>query len=208
MSPESSKARFYIGMPAIEVVKGIVRNNPAIMGISVVEYTPQERSFLELRPDEQDFSRALHQGGYDKSHQLSRERTEKENLLNNIAKRFSLESNSALGILSEVIVSPGLPKHHIPMMDFMECNLDRIKRGLHYLGEYEGVILNSGRSFHYYGFYLLDPEGWRRFMGKCLLLPGLVEPRHVGHRLVDGYCCLRLTACSAKPKTPKLVAML
>lgn len=56
----------------------------------------------------------------------------------------------------------------------------------------------SGRSFHGYGSGLLDDERWRYFMGTLLLFRSresalTVDTRWVGHRLRDGYACLRLT---------------
>lgn len=56
----------------------------------------------------------------------------------------------------------------------------------------------SGRSFHGYGSGLLDEVRWRYFMGTLLLFRAegvalAVDTRWVGHRLRDGFACLRLS---------------
>ena len=61
---------------------------------------------------------------------------------------------------------------------------------------------SSGRSFHGYGSGLLDEKRWRYFMGTLLLhrpaADGVsVDTRWVGHRLRDGYGCLRLSQNSS-----------
>lgn len=108
---------------------------------------------------------------------------------------------------------------HIPMMDF------RIESGnnigpqtaallaamatLHkknILLKEDGVLLNSGNSFHYYGFTLLDRVNWIRFMTACLLLEPFVDVRYISHRLLAGRAALRITEVTGKKKTPMVIA--
>ncbi|MFH1706020.1 MAG: hypothetical protein ABH867_03900, partial [Patescibacteria group bacterium] len=65
----------------------------------------------------------------------------------------------------------------------------------------------SGRSFHYYGNYLMNEKEWRVFLGDCLL-SGLADPRYMGHCLKDGCAALRLSACSLRHHVPKVVSIL
>ncbi len=72
---------------------------------------------------------------------------------------------------------------HIPMMDFrIESGKDDgqpnlLKEALKKLGQTNGVLLDSGKSYHYYGFQLLAEHEWRRFMAISLLLEPLVDVR-------------------------------
>lgn len=59
-------------------------------------------------------------------------------------------------------------------------------------GEFQGLLLASGRFHHYYGFRLLDSSSWLRFLAQFLMPCTLVSPRYVGHSLYRGFCALRL----------------
>lgn len=121
-----------------------------------------------------------------------------------------LTENQLLGFVSSVCVI-GQALRHIPMMDF-KCrpsakNLEVLTILLKNIGERKGYLLESGRSFHYYGTRLLREEEWRVFLGKCLLMSEYVDERYVGHQLVDGYCVLRLSA-GKRGSAPMVVAEL
>lgn len=101
---------------------------------------------------------------------------------------------------------------HIPMIDFRCAPSDEfltiVRHALGQVGQKRGVLLNSGRSFHFYGLELLDTDDWRGFLGRCLLLAPLVDVRYVAHRLIDGYCRLRISASEKKPTIPVVVGVL
>jgi hypothetical protein len=103
---------------------------------------------------------------------------------------------------------------HIPMMDFRiksSTNIDQLcllKECLCKLKQTDGVLLNSGKSYHYYGFRRLSHQEWMRFMTACLLLEPLVDVRYIAHRILAGKASLRLTATPQKKKVPELVACL
>lgn len=118
---------------------------------------------------------------------------------------FVVGVNSLVRVASDVVC-------HIPMIDF-RCSptavtLDFVKTALRQIGQRRGVILESGRSFHYYGLDLLAADEWRPFLGKCLLLTPLVDVRYVAHRLIDGYGVLRISSNRRKPKVPTVVDVL
>ncbi len=103
---------------------------------------------------------------------------------------------------------------HIPMMDFRiksgEGNahhLILLSAALQRLGQCRGVLLDSGNSYHYYGFELLTPAQWKRFMTACILLDPLVDVRYISHRMLAGKASLRLNKISDK-RNPKVVACL
>jgi len=111
----------------------------------------------------------------------------------------SLKPTQELALHSEVLIG-GKP-FHIPMIDFRskvrEPELEReILNLLAGNSQNELYIFDSGKSFHGYCAYLLQPDQWRVFMGQLLLLNprdkvGCIDARWVGHRLVDNYATLR-----------------
>jgi hypothetical protein len=116
----------------------------------------------------------------------------------------------ALAAASRVRTASG--ERHLPMVDF-QCPIGSIYQqtlveGLTALGCREGALVESGKSYHYYGYRLLSRAEWRRFIGFFLLLSPFIDTRYVGHRLIDGESVLRLTADPVKPVEPKVVALL
>ena len=76
-------------------------------------------------------------------------------------------------------------------------------------GNNNGVLLESGRFYHYYGNYLLNQNEWTKFLANFLMPCIFVSPRYIGNRLYDGYCTLRLTAEQKyKPKIPQVIEIL
>jgi hypothetical protein len=122
-----------------------------------------------------------------------------------------LRTGKLLGAVSKVGLT-GRRSAHIPMMDFV-CvpsprSLDLLVRLLKDLRQGRGYLLESGRSYHYYGFQLLTEEEWRVFLGKCLLMSGFTDDRYIGHQLADGHCVLRLSSGTLKSSVPTVVAEL
>lgn len=113
-----------------------------------------------------------------------------------------------LAICSRCILRDGTVGH-IPMMDFRcqprRTSLNWIIKALRALGEEHGAILESGHSYHFYGFRLLDGNEWLHFLAKCLLLAPLVDTRYIAHRLLHGTCVLRLGVSAQKPVAPRIV---
>jgi hypothetical protein len=113
-----------------------------------------------------------------------------------------------IGLNSRVILLGYDEPLHVPMIDLKGAD----KRSLLQVGEFirhecqeirDIEWFSSGRSFHGYGMKLLDEQRWRYFMGTLLLYRSAgssvdIDTRWVGHRLRDGYSCLRLTWNSTK----------
>lgn len=132
--------------------------------------------------------------------------------LDRISKEIaSVPNDWVLALCSKCETLDG-SQRHIPMMDFRcapsSLNLERTKVALQQLGETRGAILESGRSYHYYGFELQDLHQWIEFMAKSLLLAPFVDARYVAHRLIEGTSVLRITASERKPSVPRVVAIL
>ena len=103
--------------------------------------------------------------------------------------------NQIFAICSRVPVNSS-EDHHIPMLDFLcpcsESNQASILNMLRRIGEDSGAIVESGRSYHYYGFRLLAQRDWVKFMAKALMFAPFSDPRYIAHRLIDGQCRLRV----------------
>jgi hypothetical protein len=84
----------------------------------------------------------------------------------------------------------------LPMLDFLcacsEENAQAIRRFLAAAGQGEGILVESGNSYHFYGTFLLSVKEWVAFMARSLLFGPVVDVRYVGHRLLDGECRLKV----------------
>jgi len=209
---------FEIGMAAPEVVCGIVKANLEISSIYLRIYTSTKA--LEEEPIRQiriSVTRMIHHGNPDLEERiiLNREEITPKNL-NIIAD--ALSERRALSVCSIVKCSDRAEIFHIPMMDF-RCeaspeNLEKIKEFLTIIGQ-RGIILASGRSYHFYGVELLSEKNWLNFLGKCLLFidpkdPNYIytDPRYIGHRLMDGYAMLRISKEPKRPFLPSVVSII
>jgi hypothetical protein len=116
---------------------------------------------------------------------------------------------TGLGIVvsSRVLVENG-DTAHIPMLDFRcpesPANRQAVRKILQLLGQKRGIIVASGRSYHYYGIQLLSPADWITFLARSLLFAPIVDPRYIAHRLADGECRLKLAA-SKQTDIPQII---
>ena len=118
-----------------------------------------------------------------------------------------LKEGFVLAISSKVqLKSGGLA--HIPMMDFRcepsSMNAAIVKRALKAMGEDAGLLVNSGRSYHFYGLRLLSQDAWIQFLAMGILFTPIVDARFIAHRLADKACRLRIGSGPGKPSLPKV----
>jgi hypothetical protein len=115
------------------------------------------------------------------------------------------------GVCSRITFRNG-QRANLPLLDFRcevtEANANAILEALRLIGEGRGVLLNSGRSFHYYGLVPRHKDGWSRFMSFAILLAPLVDTRYVAHCLIEGVGCLRVDSHPAHPCEPVVVKAL
>lgn len=119
-----------------------------------------------------------------------------------------VKSTETIGLTSMCESFDGV-RAHIPMMDF-SCppsseNQTFVRHALQEIGIANGIIVNSGRSFHAYGFKVLTVTEWTKFMGQCLLLSPYTDSRYIGHRLIADRCILRIWTSEDKPELPWIV---
>lgn len=196
-------------MTAPKVVCKIVEINPVMKYLLFVIYTStknlEEEPVIQIRTS---IDRMIFHNAPKEKEKiwLVREDIQIEHL-NNIIN--SLATGRALAVTS-IVKTPNLEVTlHIPMMDF-NCeaspeNLEKIQEFLKKIGQ-KGVVLVSGRSYHYYGVELLSEKDLLIFLGKCLLFVDFTDPRYIGHRLQDGHLNLRISKEIRRPDLPKVVA--
>jgi hypothetical protein len=116
-----------------------------------------------------------------------------------------LEEGTALAFSSRVELRDGRTAH-IPLMDFRcppsASNCKILKRALRAIGQNSGLLAESGRSYHFYGFHLQSRDEWIQFLALSMLFSPIVDVRYVAHRLIDGACRLRISASRNKAFTP------
>jgi hypothetical protein len=123
----------------------------------------------------------------------------------------SVPSGWVLALCSTCKMADGALRH-IPMMDFRcapgPLNLERTKVALKELGQSRGAILESGRSYHFYGFDLQTRDEWIEFAARCLLLAPFTDARYIAHRIIEGMFVLRISSSERKPSVPFVAAIL
>lgn len=128
------------------------------------------------------------------NHEVTVERM--RSVIDELPNSRGLVVSSRLRLLKEEVA-------HLPMADFRcpyaEGNSKAIRKMLCDIGQPEGILVQSGRSYHFYGFSLLSPAEWITFMGKILLFAPVTDPRYVAHRLVDGECRLKIVSSKNEP---------
>ncbi|MEK7503061.1 MAG: hypothetical protein AAB556_01295 [Patescibacteria group bacterium] len=114
-------------------------------------------------------------------------------------KDEKIRVHEALKAISKVKTKNGI--FHVPLLDLDipvdENGIEKIKEISLGLGIEHAAILNSGRSYHFWGLELLSDEEWRKFMYRALILDK-IDRRWVGHRLIDGQANLRISEKGGK----------
>jgi hypothetical protein len=113
-----------------------------------------------------------------------------------------LPSEHGLTVCSDVRLASGTTLH-IPMMDFLcspsDANENLVISLVRRLEQPRGLLANSGNSYHFYGCNLFENDEWRRFLARALLLSPITDPRYIAHRLMDGFCNLRIVDRKTSP---------
>ncbi len=98
---------------------------------------------------------------------------------------------------------------HIPMLDFHGLHFPEhlaVAREIIAQLAIEGVLLSSGKSFHFYGEALLPAERLIAFLARALLFAPLVDHRWVAHQLLEGASALRISSQDTSGVPPYVVA--
>ena len=92
---------------------------------------------------------------------------------------------------------PDGASQHLPMMDFhlaYSSPATALLTKLVARWGVPGVLLRSGKSYHFYGRTLLDETGLAQFLGRALLYTPIVDRAWIAHQLLEQSCALRISA--------------
>lgn len=115
-----------------------------------------------------------------------------------------------LAVTSLVRTKAGVMKH-LPMLDFhtgYSAHATRLVMEVLRLLNSTGVLLRSGKSYHFYGDRLLDGEENRRFLGQALLFEPIIDRAWIAHQLIEGRCALRISPRKEYGGVPTVVELL
>ena len=95
------------------------------------------------------------------------------------------------------LVSVGRKKElHIPQLDFhipvSDRSLDLVERILQLIAPSDGWILDSGKSYHFWGNTLIEEELMLRFLSLSLLYAPFTDKNWISHQILKRACTLRL----------------
>lgn len=112
-----------------------------------------------------------------------------------IEKYFEKNKFGNLAILSKVKLKNGNIRH-LPLLDFhisnRSKNLKLIEKVVENLGQRDGYILKTNKSFHYYGTHLMTQEQMLDFLNKSLFFTPILDKSWIAHQLLEECCALRI----------------
>lgn len=201
----SSKLNIPKGTSALDIVLQLPFIFPRVAFLQVEIYSPQVGAERRIAKARLTSTRA--KAKVSVHHNAKKNRRIKlpiKRLTDRIPKLISkLRDSDALGINSTCWLRDGTVRH-IPMMDFKSkpspANLRLIQQSLAEIGQ-SGLLVQSGRSFHFYGLTLLRQKDWIKFLGDSLLVK-FSDSRWIGHSLLEHRCNLRFTTSKLKQKDP------
>ena len=110
-------------------------------------------------------------------------------------------------LMSGTVMNDGTYRF-IPMLDFRlsisNFNCDLVEALIRAADCAPGAIVESGRSYHYYGFRLMSLPEVQAFAHLSLLMTPFVDSRYLGHRLLGGEFSLRISGRGQQGAEPKV----
>lgn len=101
-----------------------------------------------------------------------------------------LPARTVVSLSSRVVVRGGT--HHLPMLDLGTADLPTAVDVLSAL-DAAGVLVSSGRSFHFVGTSLISEAELVDLLGRAQLLSPLVDHRWAAHQILDRCAALRIS---------------
>ena len=122
----------------------------------------------------------------------------------------SVPPGQMLAMCSEVQLKNGSIKH-IPMIDFRcpvspHC-LQLVRKIAKLFDVGKGFIVETDRSYHFYGAELLTGQEWSQLLGRALQFSPIVDRAWIAHQLIDLCCNLRIAARLPDGKNLRVVAV-
>ncbi len=120
-------------------------------------------------------------------------------------KKKYCKGDEVIAVSSRVSVNGS--DFHLPQIDFTcENSRDRTNLILYALqeGGQTGSLVASGRSYHFYGDWIMTPENWVEYMKH--IRDAHISGEYVTIALDRGYSALRISTCRHKPHEPYVLA--
>lgn len=107
---------------------------------------------------------------------------------------------------SRVTIRSSQSPAHLQMLDFRirpsEENERLAAEILKRVGA-EGILLNSGNSYHFYGYRLMPSDAeLSGFLGRASLFAPFVDQRWIAHQMIEGACALRISSGKSFARPP------
>jgi hypothetical protein len=119
------------------------------------------------------------------------------------------DGQRVIALSSKVTTKSTQSPAHLQMLDFrIRPNEENEKLASEILKRagVEGILLNSGNSYHFYGYHLMRSDSeLSSFLGKVSLYAPFIDQRWVAHQLIEGACALRISRGKSFPKSPEFV---
>lgn len=220
------KPIFKIGMSAVEVMAELAKLLKQDEEMRFIAYNARNNIEEEKAGSEKQSERSSrHEAEKDLEMIMEAGEVTEERLSEIISSLSDLEGRSfnALNVSSFVsyrCVFKMETERHIPMIDFkLEVSPENMAKIEYQIKKWglKGLLLESGRSYHFYGTEFLDRADWVKFMGKILLFSevingkpeGMADSRWIGHRLIDGFGNLRISkGGTLRNKMPEVVSII
>ncbi len=201
-----------IDQPSSQVVKAILLLNPCIETVEVLAHEVSTNWRQKHTSVNEKMSYFF--DGFYHSKPIAEKSIHRDIFLKSSSIELEFLGEHVVWSISSSVICQDGRMMHIPMMNFHpeipDCqeSIRYILQAIHYIDGHEnGVLLESGRYYHYYGKTLLSEKDWYQFLGEFLMPTILVSPRYIGHSLDQDKCTLRLTADSKyKPVIPRVIA--
>ena len=188
-------------MTALELVQKIVKKNNKISKVSLFAYI-----YVPLQHEKSKLNHTIW---------MSRNDFLNSKKINQIIKALPKDAN--VGVDSKVKTSDN-KYYYLPMVDFgckkstkyINLIIERFKKE----DIKHGWLVETAKSYHYYGDELLTYRQCIQFYGKCLCssivhtrenIEQLADTRYIGHILRRGSSTLRFTTNGDKTFEPKVV---
>lgn len=122
---------------------------------------------------------------------------------------FQESNEQGITALTSLVRTP-TGRRHIPLLDFRASpsaeNAQLITELLTIL-DVRGFLVDSGRSYHFYGAETIPAEQYWAFLGRAQLMAPFVDERWIAHQLISGKAALRVsTNAERHVAPPRLVA--
>jgi hypothetical protein len=202
---------FNLNQNSLEAVQEIVKSHQEIIEINLIAHTVNEEiKFRKINKTNKEKAKNITKS-FEHEYPLRIETYSRFDFLKlTLATLPLLKQNEVWSVSSKVKCSN--EEKHIPMMNFHPETVNK-REIISCLGiickNKSGVLVDSGRFYHYYGNFLLNQREWEQFLGEFLMPCVLVSPRYIGHMLHYGSCTLRLTNDKQyKPKIPKVIKII